>query len=358
MTSIIEVYTIEIQHTGWAIMKKAAIALMGIWLGMAAAFAAEPPFKDSVPDTYTVKKGDTLWDISAFYLREPWLWPEIWHVNPQIKNPHLIYPGDVISLVYIDGQPRLTLNRGRNVKLSPQVRAMAHGEAIATLPLDAINSFLSRTRVVAPGELEAAPYVVAGQQKRIISGIGDDLYARGTFAGDDGTFGVYRQGDPYIDPDSEEVLGVRAQDVGAVQLKAVNGDVGTAGVLRSEQEIRIGDRLLPGEERKIDPVFYPSAPADTIDGVIIAVEGGVNNVGHLDVVAINRGERDGLAVGNMLAIYKRGETVADRIAEDTVTLPPERAGLVMIFRAFEKMSFGLVLNADRPLSVKDLVRNP
>lgn len=358
MTSMKEVYTIEKQHTGWAIMKKALIALMGICLGMAVALAAEPPFKDSVPDTYTVKKGDTLWDISAFYLREPWLWPEIWHVNPQIKNPHLIYPGDVISLVYIDGQPRLTLNRGRNVKLSPEVRSMAHGEAIPALPLDAINSFLSNTRVVEPGVLEAAPYVIAGQQKRILSGMGDDLYARGTFDADDGTFGVYRQGDPYVDPETEEVLGIRAQDVGAVQLKAVNDDIGTVGVLRSEQEIRIGDRLLPGEERKINPVFYPSAPGDATDGVIIAVEGGVNNVGHLDVVAINRGERDGLVVGNMLAIYKKGETVADRVAKDTVTLPPERAGLIMVFRTFEKMSFGLVLNADRQLSVKDLVRNP
>lgn len=339
-------------------MKKALLAVMGLWLSAVISIAAEAPFNEDIPDRYTVVKGDTLWDISERFLRDPWLWPEIWYVNPQIRNPHLIYPGDVISLIYIDGRPRLTLERNRDVKLTPQIKEIPHAEAIPALPLDAVNNFLSRTRVVEPGVLELAPHVVAGYEKRLLSGESDDFYVRGEL--DEGVeyYGVYRKGDPYVDPESGEVLGIRAQDIGSSQLKAVEGEISTHAATRSAQEIRAGDRLLPHEERKLDPTFYPKAPESDVNGVIIAVEGGVTQVGHLDVVAINRGERDGLEVGNVLAIYKVGERVRDRVEGDIITLPAERAGLLMVFRTYEKMSFGLVMNADRPLAVDDQVRNP
>ncbi len=339
-------------------MKKALVALMGFLLSAVIVIAAEAPFNEDVPDRYTVVKGDTLWDISERFLRDPWLWPEIWYVNPQISNPHLIYPGDIISLIYIGGRPRLTLERGRDVKLTPEIREIPHAEAIPAIPLEAVNNFLTRTRVVQPGELEMAPHVVAGYDKRLLSGESDDFYVRGEL--DEGIefFGIYRQGDPYVDPDTGEVLGIRAQDIGSAQLKAVEGDISTHASTRSVQEIRAGDRLLPHEERKLDTSFFPRAPKSEINGTIMAVEGGVSQVGHLDVVAVNRGERDGLEIGSVLAIYKAGEKVRDRVVGDNIVLPAERAGLLMVFRTYEKMSFGLVLNANRPLAVKDMVRNP
>jgi hypothetical protein len=338
-------------------MKKVLLALLGVWV-LVARSMAEAPLNDGVPDQYTVKKGDTLWDISEYFLSQPWLWPEIWHVNPQIANPHLIYPGDLINLIYIDGKPRLTLDRGRESKLSPQIREISHREPIPALPLDTINSFLSRTRVVDGGVLESAPYVVAGEEKRLITGAGDDFYARGEFSDSIGVLGIYRNAGNYIDPVTKEVLGVRAQDIGAAKLKRINGDIGTLGATRSVEEIRVSDRLLPEEERKINTTFHPNQPPQGSDGLIIAIEGGVNNAGLLDVVAVNLGERDNLTAGNILAIYKTGATVKDRIVGELIKLPPERAGLLMIFRTFEKMSFGLVLNANRPLAVLDIVQNP
>ncbi|MDX2349377.1 MAG: peptidoglycan-binding protein, partial [Porticoccus sp.] len=270
---------------------------------------------------------------------------------------HLIYPGDIISLVYIDGRPRLTLERGRNVKLSPGVKVLPHAEAIPALPLDIINNFLSRNRIVTQEEVDAAPYVVAGHEKRLLSGVGDDFYARGQFD-ETPVYGLYRIGKPYIDPETEEPLGIRAQDVGSAKLKTVDGDIGTLLATRTVEEVRVGERLLPHEERRLESTFYPSAPEDTVEGVIMAVEGGISQVGHLDVVAINRGEREGLTVGNVLAIYKQGEIVTDRVAKEKITLPNERGGLLMIFRTFEKMSYGLVLSADRPLAINDVVKNP
>jgi nucleoid-associated protein YgaU len=338
-------------------MKKTLLGIVAACTFAIIAIAAEAPFNEDVPDKYTVKRGDTLWDISEFYLRDPWLWPEIWYVNPQIRNPHLIYPGDIISMVYIDGRPRLMLERGRNVKLSPGVKVLPHAEAIPSLPLDIINNFLSRNRIVTQEEVDAAPYVVAGHEKRLLSGVGDDFYARGQFD-ETPAYGLYRIGKPYIDPETEEPLGIRAQDVGSAKLKTVDGDIGTLLATRTVEEVRVGERLLPHEERLLESTFYPSAPEDTVEGVIMAVEGGISQVGHLDVVAINRGEREGLAPGNVLAIYKQGETVTDSVAKEKITLPDERGGLLMIFRTFEKMSYGLVLSADRPLAVSDTVKNP
>ncbi len=338
-------------------MKKALLGIVAACTFTMLALAAEPPFNEDVPDKYTVKKGDTLWDISEFFLRDPWLWPEIWYVNPQIRNPHLIYPGDIISLVYIDGRPRLTLQRGRDIKLSPEVKVLPHADAIPALPLDIINNFLSRNRLVTQEEIDGAPYVVAGYEKRLLSGSGDNFYARGQFY-ETPAYGLYRIGEPYVDPETDELLGIRAQDVGSAKLKTVEGDIGTLLASRTVEEVRIGERLFPHEERRLESTFYPSAPESDVKGVIMAVEGGISQVGHLDVVAINRGEREGLTEGSVLAIFKRGETITDKVAKEKITLPHERSGLLMIFRTFEKMSYGLVLNAERPLAVNDIVENP
>ena len=338
-------------------IKTVALALISAWV-LATTAVAEAPFNDDVPDKYTVVKGDTLWDISAHFLTEPWLWPEIWQVNPQIQNPHLIYPGDVISLIYIDGKPRLVLTRSRDVKLSPQIREVTDRQAISTLPLDLINSFLSRNRVVEPGVLESAPYILSGQSKRLLTGKNDDFYARGDFSDADESYGVYRNGGPFTDPKTNEILGIRAKDIGAGNIKAVDDDIATLITTRSIEELRINDRLLEREERKIAANFHPSAPPEDTEGVIMSIEGAVSTGGMLDVISINLGERDGMEIGNMLSILKAGAVVSDRVQGGLVTLPPEKAGLVMVFRTFEKMSFALILSAELPISINDIARNP
>src|SRR5690606_13951506 len=202
-----------------------------------------------------------------------------------------------------------------------------------------------------------APYILAGEEKRLVVGAGDRAYARGQFE-ELTNYGVFRKGDVFQDPITKEVLGIHALSIGAVSVRDIQGDVATLAVIRSSEEIRLGDRLLHSEDRAVDSTFYPSAPDSNIEGLILAVEGGVSQVGKMNVVIINRGEREGLLAGNILAIHKQGELVTDRVAGGRVQLPDERAGLLMVFRTFEKMSFGLVLEADRPLSTNDKVRNP
>ncbi len=338
-------------------IKTVALALMSVCVLVTTA-VAEAPFNDDIPDKHTVTKGDTLWDISAHFLAQPWLWPEIWQVNPQIQNPHLIYPGDIISLIYIDGKPRLTLTRSRNVKLSPKIREIADRQAIPALPLDMINSFLSRNRVVEPGVLESAPYILAGQTKHLLTAKGDSFYARGDFSETQDSYGIYRNGGAFVDPITNETLGIRAKDIGAGSVTALNDDILTLIATRSLEELRIDDRLLEHEERKIDTTFYPSAPPEGTEGLILSVEGAVSTGGMLDVVSINLGERDGIEIGNMLSILKAGVVVKDRVQGGSVTLPPEKAGLLMVFRTFEKMSFALVLTAELPIQIKDIVRQP
>ena len=314
--------------------------------------------KEGHPKTYVVKKGDTLWDISQVFLDSPWLWPEIWHVNPQVDNPHLIYPGDVLNLVYIGGKPKLVVKRNRDVKLSPQVRVSDLDLAIPAIPLDAISPFLTQSRVVSSEELKAAPYVLAGSDGHIVSGAGDQLYGRGVFNEGDENFGIFRPGDPYIDPETEEMLGYQAFSVASSKLVSVERDIATLGLNRTSEEVRRGDRLLVDEELRISSNFYPSAPEDEIDGYIIAVEGGVSQIGSMDVVVLNKGEREGLASGQVLAIYRVGESVRDTVTGEIVKVPDTRAGLLMVFRTFEKVSYGIVLKATRPLAVMDRVENP
>lgn len=337
-------------------MKKRILGLLGAIVLATQVNADEVQLRADYPDQHVVVKGDTLWDISNTFLNTPWMWPEIWHVNPQIENPHLIYPGDIVRLIYLDGKPRIVIDRV--VKLSPQMRVVDEREAIASIPLDRINNFLSRSRVVDDGQLEAAPYVVSGENKRLLTGEGDRVYARGDFDASIAAYGIYRKGQIYKDPQTGEVLGVEATDIGSGRMRALDESVATLALTRSTQEVRIGDRLLEDEERTIESTFYPSAPDVDVDGEIIAVEGGVNQVGKMSVVVLNRGQREGIKIGNVMAIYKRGGEVRDRIKGDMVQLPDERAGLLMVFRTFEKLSLGLVLEAERPLSTKDKVKNP
>ena len=312
------------------------------------------------PKTYTVKKGDTLWGISGMYLQQPWLWPELWDVNPQIDNPHLIFPGDVLQLVWVDGAPRLRLQRGRDVKLAPNMHVSPLELAIPLIPLDEIGAFLLRHRILGPDQLGDSAYVVAGAQGHIISAPGDRIYGRGIFPAGERAFGIYRPGETYRDPLTNEVLGYQAQEVGNARLlSATAEEVKELEVSRVTEEVRIGDRVLPMEERVLDATFQPRAPDQLLeDAFMIAVDGGVSQIGALDIVVINKGRRDGLQIGHVLAVYQAGELVFDTVAGANVRLPDARAGLAMVFESFEKASYAIVLKTNRPLKILDKVKNP
>lgn len=341
-------------------MRKTLLALL--LLTASGLVQAQVQLREGHPQTYTVVSGDTLWDISGKFLSEPWKWKEIWHANPQIHDPDLIYPGDTLTLVYVDGQPQVVLNRGESrgtVKLSPRIRSTPVVDAIPSIPLGAINAFLLSNRIVdTPEQFEKAPYVVAGNAERVLSGQGDRIYVRGTLDPAHSVYGLFRQGKTYTDPKTQEVLGINADDIGGGEIVATEGDISTLQLQRSTQEVRLGDRLFTSEERAINSTFMPSSPQTSVEGLIIDVPRGVTQIGELDVVTVDKGKRDGLAEGNVLAIFKTGETVRDRITGEQVKIPDERAGLLMIFRTYEKISYGLVLRANRSLAVMDKVRNP
>ncbi|MEJ2670301.1 MAG: LysM peptidoglycan-binding domain-containing protein [Gammaproteobacteria bacterium] len=341
-------------------------------MGVGVLCAAEAPFRDSPPERYVVKKGDTLWGIADTFLRDPWKWPEIWYANEQIENPHLIYPGDVIRMVYVNGKPRLTVDRADTsdlgnarthmpngtIKLSPRPRVSKLDSVIPAIPLDAVQSFLVDNRVVTETELDGAPYVVAGGDQRIVLGAGDKVYVRGKLIENQTAFGIYRKGAPFKDPDTGELLGWEAKQLGLSKLISIDDEISTLRLLNTNKDIRVGDRLLPTIERKVESVFYPRSPEVDIQGKIIHVFGGVRNVSQYNVVVLNRGERDSVAVGDVLAIFRKGERVRDRFTSELLQLPSERAGLLIIFRTFEKVSFGLVLKAQKTLKVFDVVKNP
>lgn len=320
--------------------------------------------KEGHPDNYTVKKGDTLWGISSTFLDDPWQWPEIWYANPQIANPHLIYPGDSLNLVYVDGKPRLMLKRGEgnfdggNIKLSPKVRATPIDTAIPAIPLNYVKSFLVDHRVVDQGVLEKAPYVVAGADQRIVLGNGDTGYVRGKLDQSVMTYGVYRPGSAYIDPVTNEFLGMEADYLASAKVVSEEGDISTLNITRVSMDVHLKDRVLPSEEVKLDSVFFPKAPKQEVHGEIIHVFGGVDNVSQYNVVVVNRGARENIGVGDVLAIKRRGEVVRDASTGELLKLPNERSGLMIIFRTFDKVAYGLVLKANRPLAVKDEVTNP
>jgi hypothetical protein len=354
------------------------------------------------PDDYVVQKGDTLWDISARFLQEPWYWPTIWQGNPQITDPHLIYPGDIVSLSIIDGKPLLTVSgsgmvtNGRNVRLSPAVRSEDRDDAIQTIPVDAIQQFLSRPRIVTDQEMSNWPYVVSSYDQHLISGSGSKLYVRGLNDDVDETrYSIYRKGSAYINTrkDPDRVLGYEAIYLGDVVIQK-RGDPASAIVTLSKQEILNGDRLVVESDEDANNTFVPSAPYRDIDANILSVFNGVAEIGQYQVVVVDVGDSDGVEVGNVLGIYQSGNVVKDEIATESkgnyevdpedwvgdmmkdfnnsnlvgylgrpnarpefVELPEEYAGVLMVFRTFENVSYGLVMKAVSSIHVLDSVRN-
>ena len=351
-------------------------SLLLLTSGLVVAAESDALLREGHPDQYMVKEGDTLWGIASMFLKDPWFWPEIWHVNPEIENPHVIYPGDQIILKYIGGEPQLSVKRGqggrtyklkpdqsvragdRYEKMEPRVRMSPLASAIPAIPLDAVASLMSTGRIVEEDTLANAPRILAGRSERLIFGPGDQFYARGDWDEETSVYGIFREGNVYLDPETKEILGYEAIEVGLARAVDRHGEVVTFDLTSVMEDVRVGDRLMPTEERRVESTFYPTPPDRYVEGVIMTVLGGVTQVGRNDVVVINRGLTAGLEVGSVLAIAKKGAVVRDGFNRDKVELPTERAGVLMIFRVFEKMSYGLVLRTQEPLRVGDVVRSP
>ncbi|WP_024325915.1 LysM peptidoglycan-binding domain-containing protein [Thioalkalivibrio sp. AKL19] len=322
----------------------------------------EPEIRESAPERYVVKKGDTLWDISAMFLQDPWYWPEIWLVNPEIENPHLIYPGDVLSIHYVDGQPRIMVDGGPRVRpthrLSPEARVVERDEDVS--PISTLQSFMFRPQVLDEETLENAPYILASQDERVIFGPGDRVYVRN--AEDTEQYELYhivRHDGMLTDPDTGEELGVATLPVGEAEI-IEPGNVARADIRKGEREAIRGDRLVPYAEEQ-DMLFdIGRAPAGT-EGTIISLFDAISQIGQLQAAIINRGERDGIENGQVFAAFTAGREVRDPIsdrANDVVTLPEEEVGTVMVFQTFEKVSYVLVTDAERTLREGDKVRTP
>jgi hypothetical protein len=321
--------------------------------------------RPNAPERYTVVRGDTLWDISGKFLNDPWYWPEIWQANDQIANPHLIYPGDVLRLVWIDGKPRIVMDRGDG-RLGPQIRVEPLGQAINTIPYDAIAGFLSRPTVIAKDKIDGLPYIVDIKESHLIAGSGFTVYIRGTDAPVGTRFNVFHIGDEYRDPDTGDKLGHEALYVGTGRVTGTGVDVSSLLLTETVRETLRGDRLLM-ETTVPTANFLPRPPGVVVDGKILSVVDGVQLIGQYQIVVINRGAADGLEPGQVLSIYRSGKTAVDRWGKRTlwglgpkerVDLPEQHNGVMMIFKTESVLSFALVMSATSEIRVGDAVRNP
>ena len=322
--------------------------------------------RPDAPMNYTVKRGDTLWDISAVFLKDPWFWPEIWQINPQVENPHLIYPGDILSLaVGANGDAHVFISQYSGARLQPRLRSEALDGPIDAIPFSAIAAFLSKPTVLSKDQALEAPHILAFRDEHMIAGSGHEIYVKDLNGALNQRFTVMHIGEPIHDIDSREILGYQAYYV-ATAVVNNPGDVSKAVLTEGAREALEGDRLI-SQEGDVPLTFTPHAPTTNIDGQIIAVADNVEQIGQYQVVVLNRGGNDGLAAGAVLAVDQLGAVVRDRYGSHpwkkkafakNVRLPSERAGTLIVFKVFDKISYGLVIGANNPMRVADRVYNP
>ena len=330
----------------------------------------------NAPDSYTVKRGDTLWHISGMFLKSPWRWPELWGMNlEQIHNPHLIYPGQLLVLEKIDGMARLKLGStvggvGDTVKLSPSIRGeSSETGAIGSIPMNLIAPFLTDAMIFDANQLMAAPRIVATQEGHVMLGRGDTAYVTGEL-GNTRNWQVFRSPKALVDPDTKEVLGYEARYVGSAERKqdgesrpgAETGGLHVPSsftITSNREDAGVGDRLAPATVRDFAP-FVPHAPAGPVNGKVVSLYGDAMSAGTNQIISLNRGARDGLERGTVLALWHEGAVTHDTsVAKGTlIKLPDERIGMVFVFRVFDRMAYGLVLETTEPSLPGDRVTAP
>lgn len=333
-----------------------------------AALAAQKcEFKADAPDSHKVVRGDTLWDISGKFLQHPWCWPQVWGLNrDQIKNPHWIYPGQIVYFDRTTG--RLSLgkpvgNTGTNgtVRLSPQVRVEGVGQdAVPAIPSGVIEPFLSQPLVVTQAQLAGTPRIVATQEGRVNMGKGDKAYVLGELNGAT-SFQAFRPGKPLIDPDTKQVIGYEAAYLGTLKLtqagKAPN-EAHSFTVVTSKEELGVGDRLLAVQPTPLLN-YVPHEPEKPVTSRIVSVYGGVTHAGQNQIVSINRGARDGIDIGTVLELYRNGGFVKDRTdTKDTIKLPDEKYGALFVFRVFDNISYALIMQVTDTVQIGDFAKSP
>ncbi len=345
---------------------EAAIAAMNEMAPAEAPAQTAQHIRPDAPMNYTVKRGDTLWDIAAVFLKDPWFWPEIWQINPQVENPHLIYPGDVLSLAYgANGDAHVSISQYSGARLQPRLRSEGLDGPVDALTYSAIAAFLSKPSVLVEEQILSAPHILAFRDQHMIGGTGHEFYARNLNATPEQRFVVMHVGPEIYDPETDKVVGYQAAYVATAVVK-VPGEVAKAVLTEGQREALEGDRLISVEgERSL--TFQPHVPNTPVDGQIISIADNADQVGQYQVVVLNRGANHGLAQGAVLAVDQKGEVVRDRWPEypwkkkgfaEEVQLPYERSGTLIVFKVFEQISYGLVIGARAPMRVADRVYTP
>ncbi|MEM6987226.1 MAG: LysM domain-containing protein, partial [Pseudomonadota bacterium] len=318
----------------------------------------EVVLRDDAPDTYTVKQHDTLWDIAAHFLEDAYTWPEIWHQNPQIADPHLIFPGDKIGLTMVDGKPVLSISRGKRGKtvLQPRVREVALEQAVPVIAADVLRNFDAKPRVVSKQMLDTAPYVLANTEGRVLSAAPDSVYVRGITTTDQKVFHVIRPNKPLIDPDSNEILGYEALLTGEARVEDF-GDPSTLQLVKTGREVLRGDRLAKYEGepayRDLRPVLVKSG----MQGKIISLVDALSKAGQYQIIVFNRGAQDGIEAGSMVELVGRSRTLLDKTLNpkvpEAVNLPKPRKGVAIVFQSFDWVSYAMILEAKMPIDLYD-----
>ena len=324
--------------------------------------SGEVRLQEDAPLRYTVKKGDTLWGISKKFLKDPWQWPEVWTENNQkVANPHLIYPGETLLLVYKNKRPQIIPGaiaaEHENEKLEPQIREIPLEEAIPTIPIAAIREFLRGPRVVSRDELNDAPYVVDFNENVMEGETGVRAYAKNVKQPVLSGYEVVRLGEKYKDPETGELLGYEAIPTADAEVREY-GKLTKVELVQALREVHAGDRLLPQESDLFQANFFPHAPPGPVKGRIISVYDALTETGQFKIVAINRGRKQGMEAGHVLSILQAGRTVRDPYGGAHITLPDEYAGTLMVFKVGEKVSYGLIMEATHPIHVLDKVDKP
>jgi hypothetical protein len=312
------------------------------------------------PDSYVVKEGDTLWDIASIFLDEPWRWPEIWEGNPAVQDPDLIYPGDILRLVASANGPRIVMERGdrQTVRLSPTVRETPLLNPIPVIPRQALEGFLIENRIVETESFESSPYILSSASGNLIMGAGHEVIVRGDWQSNASNYEIFRLGATYVGAEGE-VLGQEAIKLGSLNVLSDEGDgLKRALIVQSNEELKAGDRLLPQETSLIDLSYFPTTPDTELQGAIIGLLNNVSQAAQFESTVLNLGIDDGLDEGDVLSIFRDGEEVRDPVTRKDVRLPSTEIGMLLVYKAFDKMSYGVILSLTQPSAVGDTVRTP